>query len=167
MVTMTIDFAAENQFINARDAYERRGGGHLPFPDQVALDWLREFYPRGPWTIDLVKKAHQYFITKLTGPEDLARVWLTMPPRPGETVVIDETEVDYANWPYSRIPEGARVFPPPPGTFDDAPYNKLDWEELSRDVANVMLHDADNFPLVVYGDGYLFQKPLNPQQPGA
>lgn len=162
MLTMTIDFAAENQYLDARDAYERRHGGHLPFPDQAALEWLREFFPRGPWTIPLVQKMHQYYVGKINGPEDLARMWLDTP---GANVTIDGALVDYANWPYKRVPEDARVFPPPSGTFKDYPYTEMDWEQLSFDVANVIHHDGENFPLVVYADGYVFQRPLNPQTP--
>lgn len=160
MVTMTTDFAAENQYINARDTYEQRGGGKLPFPDQVALEWLREFYPRGPWTIELVRKAHQYYIGKIEGPEDLARMWLDTPTRPGEIVALDETLIDYDSWPFRRIPEQNRVYPPPPGTWADAPYSTIDWAELSLDILNVIKNDRENMYFRVYGDGYVFQKPI-------
>lgn len=164
MVTMTIEFAAENQFINARDTYETRGGGKLPFPDQVALDWLREFYPRGPWTVDLVRKAHQYYIGKINGPEDFARIWLETPARVGEKVHVDGPLVEYDSWPFHRIPAEHRVHPAPTATWGEYPYNTVDWAELSLDLMSVLEHDKENFPLRVYGDGYVFQNAHNPQQ---
>lgn len=48
MVTMTTDFAAENQYINARDTYEQRGGGKLPFPARSLSSGCASSTPAGP-----------------------------------------------------------------------------------------------------------------------
>ncbi len=162
MVTMTTDFAAENQYINARDTYERREGGKLPFPDQVALEWLNEFFPRGPWTVDLIGKAHRYFVGKIEAPEDLARMWLDTS-FTGAPIVVDGNHVDYGAWPWWRIPEEERIHPAPSATWAEAPYNTIDWPELSLDVLSVIQNDRERMRLRVYGDGYVFQKPLYPQ----